>query len=249
MLRRFTPPFAGFGGIKDGPASGADSEKTCSQLENASRWSCALSLAPPGFRSGLPSFCSAVCAGMGMLRVVFLSSSLLVAACASEPSPPSDAASVGPSRTLQDINGSQIATPVGLFLTSLDGDRDTALSTEEMAAGLNAAFAAGDGDQNGALSAIEFEAWSERFLGARHTTPTRLQFDRDQDTSISQDEFRRTFDAIQQRLDRNGNGELQRAELLVTIDGAGVNPDAMRQQMEAEMRRKMQEMCRRGRGR
>ena len=184
-----------------------------------------------------------------MFRTFIVSSTLFATACASQLSPQTVPEPSGGTRTLQDINGSQIATPVGLFLTSLDGDRDTALSTEEMAAGLNAAFAAGDGDQNGALSAIEFEAWSERFLGARHTTPTRLHFDHDQDTSISQDEFRRTFDAIQQRLDRNGNGELQRAELLVTIDGAGVNPDAMRQQMEAEMRRKMQEMCRRGRGR
>lgn len=179
--------------------------------------------------------------------------SLLLAGCASQPDRPS--ASVestnGSDRTVQDLRGSQIATPVALFFAGMDANRDARVSSDELQSGLGDAFALGDSNQDGVLSAIEFLNWSELFLGAPYAQPSRLSFDVNQDTRVSSDEFSLAFAEIGSRLDRNGDGQLMRAEMLMKFNAPGGDPAAMRQQMEAEMRKKMEgkmrEMCRRGR--
>ncbi len=176
---------------------------------------------------------------------------LVLAACASEPATPAPRlASAGSTMTLQDLNGSQIAMPVGLLLTSMDIDRDTQVSRTEVRDGVAESFNASDTDQDGYLSPIEFEDWSRTYLGSEYTTPGRLHFDRDQDARVSLREFATTFDGLHQRLDTDRDGALVRGELLVEIKGLGLDPEAMRAQIEAEIRRNMQgnlrEICRRG---
>jgi hypothetical protein len=176
---------------------------------------------------------------------------LTLTACASQPEPSAPRlASNGPTRTLQDLNGSRIAMPVGLFLTSLDIDRDARTSRTEVSDGAAESFDASDGNTDGYLRAIEFVAWSRTYLGSEYSMPGRLQFDHDQDGRVSRGEFTATFDEIQRRLDSDRDGALTRAELLVEVSGAGMDPGAIRAQIEAEMRRTMQgrvrEMCRGG---
>ena len=167
-------------------------------------------------------------------------------ACTSQPSSQPLSSASGAKRTLQELNGSKVATPVGLFFTSLDTDRDTAISPAELSAGVELAFQAGDRDGSGSITPIEFADWSIAYLGSNYTTPSRLQFDKNQDSSVSRDEFSTTFSAIYQRLDSDLSGSVQRSELLVQIEGAGIDPLAMRAQMESELRSKMQQMCRSG---
>ena len=187
-----------------------------------------------------------------MTRKIFsLLAVLTLTACASQPEPPAPRlASNGSMRTLQDLNGSRIAMPVGLFLTSMDLDRDTRVSRTEVSGGAAESFDASDANNDGYLRPIEFEAWSRTYLGSEYSMPGRLQFDHDQDGRVSRDEFTGTFGEIQRRLDSDGDGALIRAELLVEINGVGMDPGAIRAQIEAEMRRNMQgrvrEMCRRG---
>lgn len=185
-----------------------------------------------------------------MTRKIFsLLAVLSLTACASQPEP-SAPASNGSTRTLQDLNGSRIAMPVGLFLTSMDLDRDTRVSRTEIRDGAAESFDASDTNGDGHLRPIEFEAWSLTYLGSEYSTPGRLQFDHDQDGRVSRSEFTATFDEVVRRLDTNRDGTLTRAELLVEVNGAGMDPGAIRAQIEAEMRRNMQgrvrEMCRRG---
>ena len=153
--------------------------------------------------------------------------------------------------TLRDLNGSQIAMPVGLFLTSLDTNHDIQVSRAEVNEGVVASFVAGDKDGNEQLSPIEFEDWSRTYLGSINAVPYRLHFDRDQDARISLSEFTMTFEDIRQRLDTDRDGMLARAELLVEVAGLGIDPAAMRAEMQAEMRQSMQgrikEICRGGR--
>ena len=190
--------------------------------------------------------------GDDVTRKIFpLLAVLTLAACASQPEPSGPrSASLGPTRTLQDLNGSRVAMPVGLFLTSLDTDRDTRIDLAEVRDGAAATFDASDANVDGYLRPIEFEAWSRTYLGAEYTSPGRLQFDHDQDGRVSRDEFAATFDQIRTRLDGDRDGVLTRGELLVEINGAGMDPGALRAQIEAEMRRNIQgmarEMCRRG---
>jgi hypothetical protein len=187
-----------------------------------------------------------------MTRKIFpLLAAITLSACASQPEPSAPRlASDGPTRTLQDLNGSRIAMPVGLFLTSLDLDRDTRVSRTEVSDGAAESFDASDGNSDGYLRAIEFVAWSQTYLGSEYSMPGRLQFDHDQDGRVSRSEFTTTFDEVVRRLDNDRDGTLSRTELLVEVSGTGMDPGAIRAQIEAEMRRTMQgrvrEMCRRG---
>jgi hypothetical protein len=180
-----------------------------------------------------------------------LVAALALTACASQPETPAPMRGpAGATKTLQDLNGSRIAMPLGLFLAGLDTDRDARVTRTEIQDGAAESFKAGDADGNGYLSPIEFEDWSRVNLGTASAVPGLLQFDRDQDTSISLIEFTATLGEIQKRMDTNRDGELDRAELLVQINGLGVDPQAMRAQIEADIRRSMEgrvrEMCQRG---
>jgi hypothetical protein len=184
-------------------------------------------------------------------KTSFLFAFIAVTACTSSPETHSQRpVSADPTRTLQDLNGSQIVMPVGLFLSGLDVDRDMRISRGEMRDGAAESFDKGDTDGSALLSPIEFSNWSRTNFGTDQSVPGRLHFDLDQDGHISPGEFNTTFDQIFQRLDANRDGVLDRAELLVQIDGAGIDKQAMRAQIEAEIRQEMQgkvkEMCRRG---
>ncbi len=140
--------------------------------------------------------------------------------------------------------------PLGLFLAGLDVDRDTRISHAEMLDSATESFANSDADGSAHLSPIEFADWSRTNFGTEESVPGRLHFDRDLDGRISLSEFNTTFDEIFLRLDANQDGMLNRTELLVKIDGTGIDTQAVRSQIESEIRQEMQnkvsEMCRRG---
>lgn len=141
--------------------------------------------------------------------------------------------------------GGRIAPPAGVLLAGMDQDFDARVSQEEISAAAGLIFAAGDADQDGTLSGIEFTSWSEQYLGDPYAVPGRLRFDHDQNGAISRDEFALTLAALGDRFDADGDGEVARAELLVTVDRGDIDVDAMREQMQAEMRRRAREICRR----
>jgi len=169
-----------------------------------------------------------------------LAAGLMTASCAGgssgEPSGPAMALSAG----------AQIAPPVGLIFAGLDQDLDAVIRADEISAAVPAMFTASDANGDGVLTAIEFSQWSERHLGASHTTPGRFRFDHDQNGRITLTEFATTFDMLRERFDRNEDAVLDRAELLVTLNP----PDtaSMQAEMQSQMMRRAREMCRRSRG-
>ena len=164
----------------------------------------------------------------------------LTASCAGG----SSTESSGPGMTLSAAT--QIAPPVGLMFAGLDQDMDAVISADEISAAVPVMFTASDSNDDGVLTGIEFSQWSERHLGASHTTPGRFRFDHDQNSRITLTEFETTFDVLLERFDRNEDAALERTELLVTLNP----PDmaAMQAEMQSQMRRRAQQMCRRGRG-
>ncbi|MEM8636818.1 MAG: hypothetical protein AAGF33_17765 [Pseudomonadota bacterium] len=166
---------------------------------------------------------------------------MIISACASAegPKPVSDQRST--------LEGKQVSPPIGLVLASMDSNGDATLSPAELEAGYELSFASGDLDDSRALSGTEFTKWSETQLGQTYALPSLMNFDHDQNASVSETEFKRTFAEIVARFDANADGVLVRSELITTLSLPGLNPDQMRREMEAEMRKKMEEAMRRRR--
>ncbi len=178
---------------------------------------------------------------MTFLRLCgLIAASLLAASCAGG----SSGAPGGPSMQLSA--DTQIAPPIGLVFAGMDQDMDAVVSAEEISAAVAIMFTDSDSNGDGVLSGIEFSQWSERHLGASHTNPGRFRFDHDQNGRITLTEFEATFDGLGEHFDRNDDGALQRTELLVTLNP----PDmaAMQAEMQSQMMRRAQQMCRRSRG-
>lgn len=164
-------------------------------------------------------------------------------ACAS-----TDSADVPKADQRRQLQGSQVSPPIGLLLAGMDANSDATLTSDELHDGFETVFAIGDKDDNEILTATEFTRWSEIFLGQTYTMPSLMNFDHNQNASISREEFDITLDEIVTRFDRNADGVLVRAELLMTLNIPALDPDKMRREMEAEMRKKMEETMRRRRG-
>ncbi|MEL6830026.1 MAG: hypothetical protein AAFO63_07805 [Pseudomonadota bacterium] len=146
-----------------------------------------------------------------------------------------------------DLNGKQIAPPTGLLLAGMDGDGDAVLTHDEMQTGVSRMFLLGDTDRSGALTPIEFTKWSEVFLGQTYALPSFMNFDHDQNSQISETEFRETIQGVARRFDRNADELIERSELLETINLPAIDQEQMRRQMESEMRRNMEDAMRRRR--
>lgn len=175
------------------------------------------------------------------LPIFALTAGLLVASCAGGSGQNRSAGSMAMGAN------QQISPPAGLMFAGLDSDRDAIVTTEEIRDAVPAMFALSDFDDDGVLTGIEFSDWSAKHMGASHTTPGRMRFDRDQNNQISLEEFAMTIDGMVQRFDRNQDGQLERSELLMTV----TEPDmgAMRAQMEGQMRARARQMCRQQMGR
>ncbi|NNU17168.1 hypothetical protein HK107_12625 [Parvularcula sp. ZS-1/3] len=150
----------------------------------------------------------------------FLLALPLAAACASQEPPRggpggqqggrADAASM--MRSAQ-----QIARPESLFFAGMDQDSDGAVTQDEMILAGKAIFAAADGEGDGVLRPIEVSAMAETFFGTRNAPIGTSSFDRDSSASVSLSEFESFITKRFVELDENGDGILQRSELLVTM--------------------------------
>ncbi|WP_147372385.1 hypothetical protein [Henriciella barbarensis] len=89
------------------------------------------------------------------------------------------------------------------------------MSEAELHAGLNSAWPTfADGEHS--TSTLSLDNWLERALGSADTELSPIAFDSNIDSVISRREFDVRFAAVFERLDKDENGELTRAELLFT---------------------------------
>ena len=95
------------------------------------------------------------------------------------------------------------------MIQSVDANKDSALSQEEINNVVNTRFAEFDVDKNGSLSLAEFEA-----LWAEITKPVAVRafqfLDPDGDAAIAKAELDQRFGTIVSHLDQNDDGALSR---------------------------------------
>lgn len=106
------------------------------------------------------------------------------------------------------------AEPVALFFAGCDADHDGRTTRAELAACTAASFAAIDTEKRGTLGYIEFSDWSLRWVGDRNALPSPYETDSDNDNRITPAELQAVLERIFNRLDRNHDGVLDRAEML-----------------------------------
>lgn len=114
-----------------------------------------------------------------------------------------------------------------LLFVDFDADHDYSVSVAEVEAGAAREFTRADTNGDGSLSPIEFQNWANQVLGGAMTPPYRLDFDRNVDNAISEDEFRNELVARARTYDRDENGVVTRAELVRQVNQ--VRPAALRQ--------------------
>jgi len=149
--------------------------------------------------------------------------------------------------SLNDFQGKQVASPVGLLFAAMDENKDVKISSEEILFGGKHLFTISDVDGDEALTPTEFGTLSEIYLGGTYSSPSRMQFDRNLDQKISLAEFQDTLEIFHKKLDENGDGQLVRSEMVMDLNLPSVDVDAMRRQVEAQMRRKMEDAMRKRR--
>ena len=111
--------------------------------------------------------------------------------------------------------------PVAMLLATFDADGDGRTTWAEMAAGAARTFAASDTKHAGNLGYLAFADWAERWLGDRNALPSPFEVDADGDDRITPAELTAALGRVFDRLDRDHDGALTRAELLTIRSGTG----------------------------
>ena len=106
--------------------------------------------------------------------------------------------------------------PIAVVFAGMDANNDKVISRAEMQGGVSSEWAAFDRSP----SAAYFSQWSLKNLGSTDAMPTFLSFDRDFNGVISQGEFAEQLERSFGRMDKNGDGRLERSEMLIAFNAA-----------------------------
>lgn len=107
-----------------------------------------------------------------------------------------------------------------LMYGDFDANKDYQVTLAEVEAGVTAEFARADSNGDGSIGPIEFQTWSNLVVGGSMTPPYRLDFDRNVDNIITQEEFRNEIVARAQQYDSDENGAITRAEFIRNLNQA-----------------------------
>jgi hypothetical protein len=99
------------------------------------------------------------------------------------------------------------------LLAGFDQNADWRIDANEMSAGIVREFARANANGDDGISPLEFGAWSALVLGGGHA-PRRLDFDRNVDSAITNEEFANEIRARAGEYDANQDGTLARDELI-----------------------------------
>ena len=140
---------------------------------------------------------------------------LLVQAAQAAPVPssvPARAADRQPQATV-------MAEPIALAFAGWDADGDGRTTRAEAMAGASRGFAAIDSAARGSIGYVGFADWAERWLGDRAALPSPFEVDADADDRIARAEFDAAIGRAFDRLDKDRDGVLTRAEMLTIRPG------------------------------
>jgi EF hand len=162
--------------------------------------------------------------------IVMLAAALAAGACASPAThgghggpgggpPGSPGGPAGP-----QLGDSMIARPVALLFVSMDTDHDLVTTAEELAAAIPLEFARADADHSGAISGFEMADWDTAVMGYPEALPDRREMDVDLSSTVSRNEFEIALRKEFVTLDKNADGKLSRAELLMPAPERRMGP-------------------------
>jgi EF hand len=118
-----------------------------------------------------------------------------------------------PTVQAQDMPPPSYASGDSLVLVGCDRNFDLVTSQGELTTCVNDMFALADKDRSGILSTFEFEDWRKVFIGSEDHPPFRLEFDRNMDGKVTKEEFEGHWLVRFNRLNKDTNAALTRAEL------------------------------------
>ena len=114
-----------------------------------------------------------------------------------------------------------VVEPVAMMIAACDADGDGRVTRAELTACVARSFAAIDTAHAGSIGYIGYGDWALKWLGDANALPSPFSVDADNDNRITlaelQDALARTFD----RLDKDHDGVLTRAELLTIRASTG----------------------------
>lgn len=141
-----------------------------------------------------------------------LAACCLVAGCAS--GQPEGAPRRGPpgGGMLQE---SKVARPVALLFTGMDANHDFIVTLDELDAAINGEFARSDVDGSGVVTGFEMLDWDKTALGDGEALPDLRAMDTDMNYTVTPQEFAVGLRHEFERLDKDGDKMLTRAELLI----------------------------------
>lgn len=138
---------------------------------------------------------------------------LALSACATKPDrrgPPSERGGQGqgPQRS-----AGTFVKPIGLLFATMDQNNDAVISRAELERGIQNEWSQFDRNPSG----TDFAMWSITKLGSTDAYPTFMMFDRDFNSVVSEDEFSERLNVTFRQLDKNGDGNVERSEMLVSF--------------------------------
>ncbi|MFA5964456.1 MAG: EF-hand domain-containing protein [Sphingomonas sp.] len=143
---------------------------------------------------------------------------LLAAAPAVARDTPSPAAAGAEQPTTQPT---MVVEPVAMMIAACDADGDGSVTRAELTACVAHSFAAIDTTHGGSIGYIGYGDWALKWLGDANALPSPFTIDTNDDNRITlaelQEELGHTFD----RLDKDHDGMLTRAELLTIRANTG----------------------------
>ncbi|HVY90045.1 MAG TPA: hypothetical protein VG942_14340 [Hyphomonadaceae bacterium] len=117
-----------------------------------------------------------------------------------------------------------VARPIALLFIDMDANHDRVLTSDELAKGIAAEFDHADADHNGVISGFEMADWDKAVLGNSEALPNRAEMDVDLSSTISRNEFENALRKEFVAMDKDNDGKLTRAELLIEVPGRAEGP-------------------------
>ena len=112
-----------------------------------------------------------------------------------------------------------VVEPAAMAIAACDADGDGRTSRAELNACLQRSFAAIDTGHTGKLRFLAYADWATRVLGNANALPSALEVDGDGDDAVSLAELQAAFGRVFDRLDKDRDGFVTRAELLTVRSG------------------------------
>jgi hypothetical protein len=148
---------------------------------------------------------------MRTATILALGGALALAACAGGPRPDEGSAEGAPAA--RQAQGA-VASVDALLFVGFDDNHDARIDAAELTAGIAREFTRADGNGDGSVAPLEFGAWSRLALADGRGAPYRLDFDRNVDGVITQQEFHAELEARAREYDKDHDGVLLRAEFV-----------------------------------